>query len=289
MPGPWLLLLAANRDEFHDRHAVPAAYWDRAPSGGFPSEGSPAGILAGRDLQGGGTWLGVRRSPGNGSLRMGALTNLRPGLMPPSPAIADVVPPSRGQLVARYLAADLEPSRFLEALEPPPAAYAGFNLLAMQIARGAEGIDAGYLNNLQGSRPRQLRPGVHVVSNATLDVEWPKTRLLHTAMTEALESHSIRAARAAGVEAFLLDALADRTLAPAAQLPATGLDPARESLLSAPFIVDDHYGTRCSTVIGVDRNGAVFFTERSYGPGGRPLGTVRERFTLAGRDDARDA
>jgi uncharacterized protein with NRDE domain len=145
---------------------------------------------------------------------------------------------------------------------------------------------------------------VHVVSNATLDVEWPKTRLLRAAMTEALEAHRFSAVRSTGAvrgaaaaiaadphadgnaEASLLDALADRTIAPAAQLPATGLEPARESLLSAPFIVDDHYGTRCSTVIGVDRNGAVFFTERSYGPGGRLLGTVRERFTLAGRGDA---
>jgi uncharacterized protein with NRDE domain len=305
MPGPWLLLMAANRDEFHDRHSAPAGYWERAAWDGNPSDGASAGILAGRDLQGGGTWLGVRRSPGNGSLRIGALTNLRSGLMPPSPATGDAVPPSRGRLVARYLADDLGPSRFLEALEPPPDSYAGFNLLAIRISGEAVGVDAGYLNNLQGSRPRRLEPGMHVVSNATLDVEWPKTRLLRAAMTEVLEAHGVRAARSTGAspgvaaamdadpdadekaEAFLLEALADRTIAPAAQLPATGLEPARESLLSAPFIVDDHYGTRCSTVIGVNRNGAVFFTERSYGPGGRRLGTVRERFTLAGRGDPR--
>ena len=123
---------------------------------------------------------------------------------------------------------------------------------------------------------------MHVVSNATLDVEWPKTRLLRDAMTSALAATASADADAdAGrLQGFLLEALADRSTAPAAALPRTGLDPERERLLSAPFIVDDHYGTRCSTVIGVGRSGSVFFTEQRFGPAGRILGTVRERFTL---------
>lgn len=318
--GPWLLVLAANRDEFHDRHAAPAAYWGDAQQ-----------VFGGRDLQGGGTWLGLRRSDGDAALRIGALTNLRPGLMPAtdSPAAGDaLVPPSRGRLVADYLAAEADPGTFLAALEPPPEAYAGFNLLAMQLrttpaaapdtAAAPLRLEACYLNNLPASRARRLPQGVHAVSNATLDVAWPKTRFLRDAMAAMLEARPAPAvaeapavgdasgaacaddvddvdhfddfddfdgfddADAASLERALLDALADRTPAPEADLPRTGLEPERERLLSAPFIADDHYGTRCSTVIAISRGGRVFFTERRFGPGGRRLGTVREQFALAG-------
>jgi len=294
VPGPWLLVLAANRDEFHDRHTAPAAWW----------RGTSPHIFGGRDLQAGGTWLGLGRRGHDGGLRVGALTNLRPGLMPPpaTPAAPDGVPPSRGRLVADYLSAKAGPSAFLASLDPPPAVFAGFNLLAIQAAGGRDGVDAWYLNNLPGSRPRRLASGVHVVSNATLDVDWPKTRLLRDAMTRALAATTgaVVDADADGpgeaapiaqpdaeadagperLEALLFEALADRSTAPAAALPRTGLDPERERLLSAPFIVDDHYGTRCSTVLGVRRDGFVFFTEQRFGPAGRTLGAVRERFTL---------
>ena len=277
-PGPWLLVVAANRDEFHDRHAAAAAYWN----------GTPQSIFAGRDLQGGGTWLGMRRADGDRGLRIGALTNLRPGLMPPPevPAPAGVVPPSRGGLVAGYLAGRLEPSAFLETLDPPADAYAGFNFLAMQVPAAANGVDACYLNNLPRSSPRRLLPGVHVVSNATLDVEWPKTRRLRDAMVRALDAEADRNAagdesRFEGLEKRLFEALADRTTAPAASMPRTGLEPERERLLSAPFIVDDHYGTRCSTVIAISRAGSLFFTERRFGPGGCAIGTVRESTALS--------
>ncbi len=287
-PGPWLLVVAANRDEFHDRHAAPAAWW----------RGTDQRILAGRDLQGGGTWLGLQVSADGRRLRLAALTNLRPGLMPaPGAPAPDLVPPSRGRLVAGFLESDRQPLPFLQSLDPPPADYAGFNLLAAQLDRSS-GVEAGYLNNLPGTLPRRLAGGVHVLSNATLDVEWPKTRLLGSALAAALArggpgaavradagrataAHPDAAAEADTLAATLLDALADRTPAPAAQLPSTGLDPARERLLSAPFIVDDHYGTRCSTVIIVDRDGTVSFVERRFGPAGRDLGTVRERFGLA--------
>ena len=295
LPGPWLLVVAANRDEFHDRHTAPAAYWGSTPNG----------LLAGRDLQGGGTWLGMRRVPDGGSIRIAALTNLRPGLMPAPPVDLPgqpAVPPSRGQLVANFLRTSAEPEVFLRDLDPPAAAYAGFNLLALRLATvqaggtaaatgnasgnashaarnaadAVPGLDAWYLNNLPGAPARRLGTGVHLVSNATLDVAWPKTTLLHGALTEALSGmHD-----SAQLCARLFDALADRSLAVDAELPQTGLDHARERMLSAPFIVDDHYGTRCSTVIIVSRTGDVLFSERSFGPAGQPLGRFTERFSL---------
>ena len=282
-PGPWLLVVAANRDEFHDRHTAPAAYWG----------GTPQGLLAGRDLQGGGTWLGLRRVAGDAGLRIGALTNLRPGLMPapsPPPAGAPAVPPSRGHLVSDFLHSDEDPAEFLRHLEPPASAYAGFNLIAMEVPGAGAPVNPWYLNNLPGCQPRRLNAGLHVLSNATLGVAWPKTRLLHDAMKKALDDRmqvstipSSGAGLGQGASRLadvLLDALADRRTAEQADLPSTGLDSERERLLSAPFIVDDHYGTRCSTVVVVSREGQVFFAARSFGPGGRLLGTVAEEFTL---------
>jgi uncharacterized protein with NRDE domain len=267
-PGPWLLVVAANRDEFHDRHAAPATWWS----------GTRHRILAGRDLQGGGTWLGLQLSADARRLRVAALTNLRPGLMPaPQAPAPELVPPSRGGLVAGLLESDDAPLSFLRTLEPPPSAYAGFNLLAARLDRD-DGVEVGYLNNLPGTLPRRLAGGVHALSNATLDVEWPKTRLLARALEAAIAD---AAADADSLTTALLEALADRRPAPAAELPRTGLDPAREQLLSAPFIVDAHYGTRCSTVVAVGRDGTVSFTERRFGPAGGELGTVRERFSLA--------
>jgi uncharacterized protein with NRDE domain len=301
-PGPWLLVVAANRDEFHDRAAAPAAYWTEGRDD--RRERSSLGVFAGRDLQGGGTWLGMRRCADDAVLRIGALTNLRPGLMPAPavpPAAGLLVPPSRGRLVADYLAAEVDPGAFLAALQPSPQAYAGFNLLTIRLQAAGPAADAWYLNNLPGSRPRRLAAGLHLVSNATLDVPWPKTRRLQAAMTRALvgphdpDSHDTDSDQAShgedprpghpapalqALERALLDALADPAPAPEAELPQTGLERERERLLSAPFIVDDHYGTRCSTVIGVCRSGQVFYAERSFGPGGRLLGTVRERFDL---------
>ncbi len=267
-PGPWLCVLAANRDEFHDRRAAPAAWWP-------PPDDL---IFGGRDLQAGGTWLALRRMPDGGGLRLAALTNLRPGLMPAlPPASVGTGPPSRGALVSAFLRAGVRPGRWLQDLQPEPQAYAGFNLLALAMPGlgTAPRIEAGYLNNLPGSLPRTLDPGIHAISNATLDVPWPKTCRLHEGFGAALAASGADADR---LVERLLDALADRTPAPEDELPATGLDPARERLLSAPFIVDQHYGTRASTVVVVSRSGEVLFVERSFGPRGRPLGTVTERF-----------
>ena len=288
VPGPWLLVLAANRDEFHDRHAAPATYW-------ASEVGARPGVLAGRDLQGGGTWLGLRQS-GDG-LRVAALTNLRPGLMPTPPAISTlgthsslagrqggsmpaVVPPSRGQLVAGFLGAETSPPEFLRDLQPAPSAYAGFNLLALMLRGGATArpaVDAWYLNNLPDGDGRALGSGIHLLSNATIDVAWPKTARLRRALSSALGERL----DAAGLCGRLFDALADRTPAGIDELPRTGLDLAREHLLSAPFIVDDHYGTRCSSVLVVARSGETVFCERSFGPGGRALGTVQEQIRLS--------
>ena len=100
LDGP-LFTLAANRDEFFRRTAEPMHWWSEAP-----------GLLAGRDLVGGGTWLGMTRDG-----RFAALTNYRaPHEMRPDA-------PTRGTLVSNWLMA--EPVRGTRAARLPSASRAG--------------------------------------------------------------------------------------------------------------------------------------------------------------------
>ena len=303
VPGPWLLVIAANRDEFHDRPTAPATYWDdRAPGGAKSREDEPHrsrrddAILAGRDLRSGGTWLGMRHSASGASLRIAALTNLRPGLMPQSAAGAQSASsssgptvrsanstPSRGQLVTDFLAAASDPHTFLRGLEPAADAYAGFNLIALTVQTNAQPespVDAWYLNNLPDTAGQRLGSGLHLVSNATLDVPWSKVVRLRATLHAALEGTSDPMT----LQARLFAALDDRIPATDEELPHTGLEQARERLMSAPFIVDETYGTRCSTVIIVRRDGDGLFCERSFDRHGRLVVSVTEHLRLGARD-----
>ena len=133
------LVVAANRDEFHARPAAPAAFWDDRP-----------GILAGRDLEARGTWMGVSRSG-----KFAAVTNYR-GAREPRAA------ESRGALVARFLENGHRPSQYIDALTPRASFYSGFNLLV------ADGEELWWMSN-RGGEPRRLEPGIHGLGNTLLD------------------------------------------------------------------------------------------------------------------------
>lgn len=128
------LVVAANRDEFHDRPAARAAFWDDKPD-----------VLAGRDLQARGTWMGVSRDG-----RFAAVTNYRGGT---EPGAAE----SRGALVMRYLEGAGIPQ-----LAERGAAYSGFNLVA------SDGTELWWLSNRDGG-PRRLEPGWYGLGNLLLD------------------------------------------------------------------------------------------------------------------------
>ncbi|HTP98569.1 MAG TPA: NRDE family protein [Casimicrobiaceae bacterium] len=242
----YTLVLAANRDEFHARPAA-AAEWGR--------DGAFAGILAGRDLFAGGTWLGVRRDG-----RFALVTNVRDG-KPQDPAAR-----SRGELVPRVLDASGIDAAFA-AIATDGARYNGFNLLA------GDTSGAAWMSN-RSAATRRITGGTHGLSNALLDVPWPKI-----VRTEArLQAW---AARADADVAPLFAALADREPAPDQELPSTGVTLERERLLSSPFIVSETYGTRCSTVFTVDRVGRARFHERSFAPDGGATGDAIETWTLA--------
>jgi uncharacterized protein with NRDE domain len=242
------LVIAANRDEFFARAAAPMAWWADQPD-----------ILAGRDLTAGGTWFGLTRSG-----RLALLTNVR------EPARQDPAAPSRGALVVDWLASGDTAANFTQRLT---GSFNGFNLVTADVTRNAW----HWISNRAPS-PLALDPGIHTLSNAALDTRWPKTVGLHAAMAEAL-------AQATDVDDLtqrLLTALADSTTAPDAALPDTGVGLLRERRLSPRFIrMPDAappalaiYGTRCSTVLVRQADGATRVVERTMSAAGVWLAPV---------------
>lgn len=238
------LILAANRDEFYQRPSRAADFWEDAP------------ILAGRDLQQGGTWLGLSRRG-----RIAAVTNYRDPAAPSGPR-------SRGELPTRCLTAESVPAAIAE-LKQEADQYSGFNLLA----GGLDGLY--YLSNRDpaGIEPQCLTPGVHGLSNHLLNSPWPKLERARLQMQQLLDSPQL------APEPFF-DLLKDSTPAPDDQLPDTGVGLAMERFLSSIFIAGPHYGTRASTVILISRQGEATFVEQSYGPNGRPGGLRRFQLSL---------
>jgi uncharacterized protein with NRDE domain len=244
------LAVAANRDEFFARPAAPAAWWPDAP-----------GVLAGRDLKAGGSWLGVTRTG-----RFAALTNFRDAS---APRKSDA--PSRGSLVGDFLRKEEGPAAFLSRLARNADTFEGFNLLV------SDGGELWSFSNAEESGPVALSPGIYGLSNHLLETPWPKV----TAARKRLE-HALAAARGAeDLEGRLLALLGDRSLASDASLPDTGLPLARERAFSAAFVALPDYGTRASTALVVGTDGAARFAERSFGEGGTPLGEVREAFRIS--------
>lgn len=225
------LVVASNRDEFFARAALPLSWW-RPPGGG-------SAVLAGRDALGSGTWLGLTRAG-----RMALLTNVR------EPQRSRAQAPTRGQVVLDWLAGDGSADDF--AAWQNARGLHGFNAIVADFARG----ELAWVSN-RIAAPRRLGPGLFGLSNAALDTPWPKLIRLKQALAEAVRAP----ASADEVVAELLVALQDRRTAAEADLPDTGIGLARERLLSAPWIaiagsdglVD--YGTRCSTLVVVERLG----------------------------------
>lgn len=244
------LVVAANRDELLARPSAPAAFW--------PGTG---GLLAGRDLSAGGTWLGVTRSG-----RFAALTNVR------DPRGVVAAAPSRGALVPAFLLASDAPLAHLRRVAAAPVRRSGYNLLA-----GAEGRLA-WQSNAAGE-PREVAPGVHAVSNALLDTPWPKTLRSAARLADLLARGTLLDPEA------LFDLLADRSGAPDDELPETGVGLAAERLLAPPFIAAPGYGTRGSTVLLVPRGGRATFLERLFDEAFRIAATSRFQLDFPGWDE----
>lgn len=237
------LVVAANRDEFHQRPTAQADFWADAPA-----------VLAGRDLSAGGTWMGMTRSG-----RFAALTNFR------DPGKHRDDAPSRGKLVSGFLESTEAPLSWLQGLAGTGVRYNGFNLLV------GDGRTLACYSNVSGEI-ESLRPGVYGLSNELLDSPWPKVSAAKSALSLALA--------ALPEDGPLLELLRDDRTYPDEQLPRTGVDIALERMLSAAFIRNPRYGTRSSTVLLVQRDGVVNFDEQSWALDGSAGGRQRFRFSL---------
>ena len=223
-PNP--LLLIANRDEFYARPTAPLDWWQDAP------------ILAGRDLQAGGTWLGVSRSG-----RLAALTNHR------DPNNVRAEAPSRGELVSGFLQAEVSAEDYLGELAGRAADFNPFNLLVFDGSR-LMGLESRH------AKVMPVRPGVGAVSNADFLTPWPKlTRLSGGLQTLLAQAHP--------GDAALLALLHNPEPAADIDLPVTGISVDLERALSAAFVALPDYGTRASSVVRFEA-GSVTFLEQSF-------------------------
>ncbi|MGD2127849.1 MAG: NRDE family protein [Lysobacterales bacterium] len=236
----YALVLAANRDEFHERPSAEAAYWP-----------GPEEWLGGRDLQAGGTWLGITRT-----MRFAAVTNFREPLAP-EPSLGR----SRGELVTAFLEDDRTPLEHLRAVQARGEDYRGFNLLA------GTPDSLAWVSN-RGGEACEVAPGCHGLSNHLLDTDWPKVRSGRKRLGKLLETDPVDAG-------LLLELLSDRGLTPGEMPAGADLVEVRRHLMNHYFIVSPVYGTRSSTVLLVDYDGHAEFVERRFGPDGRATGTSR--------------
>jgi uncharacterized protein with NRDE domain len=229
------LVLAANRDEFYARPTLPLGRWEEVPQ-----------VCAGRDLEAGGTWLGV-----NEDGRFAALTNIRDPDQPMGRR-------SRGELVAHFLTGALSIDDYLREVAARASEYGGFNLLVGN-------REQLHFLNAANPTPLRLQAGIYGVSNAGLDTPWPKLVKAKAQLSAHLDDPRPDA---------LLQLLADPQPAPDAELPNTGVGLATEKLLSSVFIASPNYGTRASTVLFVNADGSRRLIERSFGPYGGRLGEI---------------
>lgn len=236
------LVLAANRDEYHARPARDAHWWPDQPD-----------VLAGRDLQAGGTWLAVNRRG-----KFAAITNYRE-MQRTTGRLR-----SRGEIVSRFVSGDRQPDEFASAIDG--SHYAGYSLLA------ADRRQLVYTSN-RSEQPSFIEPGVYGLSNANLDTPWPKLIRTRTALQDLITANAVD-------ENALLRILADPTPAPVGELDDSELPFTLARALSAPFIAAGDYGTRCSTTLLWTYDDVVEVTERTFDASGKAAGTRRFRFRV---------
>lgn len=236
------LVLAANRDEFHERPAAALAPWTDVE-----------GVVGGRDLQANGAWLAV-----DTGRRFGIVTNFREFGRRRRSA------PSRGGLIPAYLSGDGAPGEYLRSLETDAPGYAGFNLLL------GDRHSLWYASNRADQFARELPPGIYGLSNEFLDTPWPKLVRVRARFVALMQATNASNHQTLDTELFGM--LADRDTSPPDRLPPGDLSPEWARKLSAPFVLDPGYGTRCSTVLTISTHGMLRITERRFDADGATAG-----------------
>lgn len=236
------LLLAANRDEFYARPTRSLHHWPRQR------------ILAGQDLQAGGTWLGLGVCAATGRIRMAALTNYR------DVANHRVDAESRGHIAVSFLSSSITAKSYLETLAKKTSMYNPFNLIL---------FDGQHLLGFESRHARlfALPAGVTAVSNADFNTPWPKLMSLSSAFERTLLQDTGAGVNEDSLKNRLFDLLSNSNVAPDEALPQTGIALERERALSATFIRTPDYGTRACSIISIKEQTATF-TERSFDASG---------------------
>jgi uncharacterized protein with NRDE domain len=223
------LIIAANRDEFYARKTEAAHFWTDKPN-----------LLAGKDLEQGGTWLGITKTG-----KFSFITNYR------DPKSFNKDAPSRGALVSDYLSGSLGPEQYLKSLDDTQR-YNGFNLVAGDLT------ELCYFSNVE-NKIRKLDKGFYAVSNALLDTPWKKLVTGKNAVEAIINQKNFSAND-------LFFALHNEQKADDSELPQTGVPYEIEKLISSMFIKSETYGTVCSTVVLIDNDNRVQFFERTHNP-----------------------
>ncbi len=241
------LIIAANRDEFYSRPALPADFWDDHPE-----------LLAGKDIEAGGTWLGITKSG-----RFSAITNFRDFHNPVKENA-----PSRGKLTSDFLLTLDDPISYTKKIQQNSFDYNGYNLVY--------GIknELYYFSN-QTNLEIKLETGIYGLSNALLDTPWPKIKKGKKRFEEVINEDKLSLEN-------LFSILNDTEKADDKLLPDTGIELEREKALSSIFIKTPSYGTRCSTVLLIDNDDNVNFIEMTYHPEGDNFSGVKYEFLING-------
>jgi len=222
------LVFAANRDEFYERSSEQAEFWNEYPD-----------LLAGKDLQAGGTWMGITKQG-----RFAAITNFRDLINHRNDAS------SRGNLTIDFLISNMSPQEYFNSLKPTLNNFNGFNLLLGN-------VDQLYYFSNKTEDIQKLEPDIHGISNAILDTPWPKVEKSKIQLQRLIEYKKIHPWE-------ILNILDDTSPAKDKELPDTGVGLELERVLSPIFIKSEKYGTRSSTIVTVDKQNNVRFVEKTY-------------------------
>ena len=239
------LIIAGNRDEYHDRPTAKACFWKEAPE-----------LLAGKDLRAGGTWFGITKQG-----RIAGLTDYR------DPALIKSHAPSRGEVVRNFLLSRKRPEDFLNGLAQRAGEYNGFNLIVGE-------RDDYYWYSNTANRRKDLTSGIYGLSNHLLDTPWPKVISGKKALSKLiLEKKDL-------FPEDFFTILSDTSIAKDKDLPHTGIDLEWERTLSSTFITSPEYGTRSSTVLMITPDDHAIFVEKSYGITAEHASETRYEFKI---------
>jgi len=241
------LVVAANRDEFHDRPTAAAEFWQETPD-----------ILAGRDLQAGGTWLGVSRKG-----RFAAISNYRE-----TQYKASDLEYSRGHLVRDFLLDNSVPETYAEQLQTRGKHYRGFNILVGD-------PDALFYVSNRKDRPVKIGAGCYGLSNHLLNTDWPKVHIGRDRLASVLKNEQVN-------PETLLELLSDRSTTSSTRLSTEELRSEPERMNKRIFIDSPVYGTRSSTVLLMDNSGEITFVERQFNADGDTTGDRKHMLKKSG-------